>query len=49
MERFDLPEDRAFAFLTRLSNDRNVKLRLIAQEVIDDTEQRRSGRPSGSA
>lgn len=43
MERFDLPEERAFAFMTRLSNDRNVKLRVIAQEIIDDREERRAG------
>lgn len=43
MERFDLPEDRAFAFMTRLSNERNVKLRVIAQEIVDDREARRSG------
>jgi hypothetical protein len=43
MERFDLPEEQAFAFLTRLSNDRNVKLRVIAQEILDDREERRSG------
>lgn len=36
MERFDLSEDRAFAFLTRLSNDQNVKLRSVAQAIIDD-------------
>jgi GAF domain-containing protein len=35
-ERFDLSEDRAFAFLTRLSNDQNVKLRSVAQAVVDD-------------
>jgi GAF domain-containing protein len=43
MERFDLPAEHAFAFLTRLSNDRNVKLRVIAQEILDDREARRSG------
>lgn len=42
MERFDLPEEHAFAFLTRLSNDRNVKLRVIAREILDDREARRS-------
>ena len=42
MERYKLNDQRAFAFLTRLSSTRNVKLRLIAQEVVaelgDDTE-----------
>ena len=32
MERYGLSEDRAFAFLARLSQDRNVKLRDIARE-----------------
>jgi hypothetical protein len=35
MERYDLTDDRAFAFLARVSQDRNVKLRAIAQEVIE--------------
>lgn len=39
MERYQLTDDRAFAFLTRLSQTRNVKLRLVAQEMIAQTEQ----------
>lgn len=38
MERFDLSEDRAFAFLARLSSHRNVKLRTVAQELIDERD-----------
>jgi hypothetical protein len=38
MERYDLNDERAFAFLKRLSSHRNVKLRLVAQELIDETE-----------
>ncbi|HET9873106.1 MAG TPA: GAF and ANTAR domain-containing protein [Propionibacteriaceae bacterium] len=34
MERYKIPEQQAFAFLTRLSQHRNVKLRLIADELI---------------
>ena len=34
MERYKIPEQRAFAFLTRLSQTRNVKLRHIADEMI---------------
>jgi hypothetical protein len=34
MERYGLSSDRAFAFLTRLSQHRNVKLRLIAEEIV---------------
>lgn len=35
MERYRLSEDRAFAFLSRLSQDRNVKLRLVASEFVE--------------
>ena len=34
MERYKVPEQKAFAFLTRLSQTRNVKLRQIADELI---------------
>lgn len=39
MERYGLTDQRAFAFLTRLSQHRNVKLRLVAQEIVAATEQ----------
>jgi hypothetical protein len=35
MERYKLSEQRAFAFLTRLSQTSNIKLRLIAQDIVD--------------
>jgi GAF domain-containing protein len=35
MERYQIPEQQAFAFLTRLSQHRNVKLRHIADELIE--------------
>jgi GAF domain-containing protein len=35
MERYDIPEQRAFAFLTRLSQNRNIKIRRIADEMIE--------------
>jgi hypothetical protein len=35
MERYALPDERAFAFLTRLSQHQNVKLRVIAAEIVD--------------
>jgi len=38
MERFKLNEERAFAFLARLSQTRNIKLREIAAEVVADAE-----------
>jgi GAF domain-containing protein len=34
MERYRLSSDRAFAFLARVSQDRNVKLRVVAEEVL---------------
>jgi hypothetical protein len=40
MERYALTDDRAFAFLTRLSQNRNVKLRMLAQEIIAASEDR---------
>ncbi len=45
MERFELPEDRAFAFLARLSSHRNVKLRQVARELVDETAGNRDGTP----
>ncbi len=36
MERYHLGDDRAFAFLTRLSSHRNVKLRRVAEELVAD-------------
>ena len=35
MERYQLDEARAFGFLTRLSQDQNIKLRVIAQRLIE--------------
>jgi GAF domain-containing protein len=35
MERLDLNEDGAFAYLTRVSSHTNVKLRTVAQEIVD--------------
>lgn len=37
MERYGIDRNRAFAFLVRNSNNRNVKLRELAQQVIDRT------------
>jgi GAF domain-containing protein len=35
MERFDLDADRAFAVLRRYSQDHNIKLRAVAQRLVD--------------
>jgi hypothetical protein len=37
MERYQLDDARGFALLARLSSHENIKLREIAQRVIDDT------------
>lgn len=36
MERFDLDEGAAFAFLTRASSHGNIKLRDVARQVVDE-------------
>jgi hypothetical protein len=36
MERYQLNDERAFAFLQRLSSHRNVKLRQVAEELVED-------------
>jgi GAF domain-containing protein len=40
MERHDLTEDRAFAFLSRASQTSNIKLRDIAQELVTSAQAR---------
>jgi GAF domain-containing protein len=37
MERYGIDRDQAFAFLVRSSNHRNVKIRLLAREIIGGT------------
>ncbi len=39
MQRYELDEDRAFGFLVRVSQKGNIKLRLVAEEVICSTNQ----------
>jgi GAF domain-containing protein len=36
MERYDITEDRAFAFLVRASSHGNIKLREIARRIVDE-------------
>jgi hypothetical protein len=40
MERYGLPEQRAFAFLARVSQTRNVKLRTVAEELVAEGQDR---------
>ncbi|MEJ1109535.1 MULTISPECIES: GAF and ANTAR domain-containing protein [unclassified Kribbella] len=44
MERYSLTDQRAFAFLTRLSQDGNIKLRQVAQTIVDETEHQSTSR-----
>jgi hypothetical protein len=40
MERYGLTEERAFAFLARVSQTRNVKLRKVAEELVAEAGDR---------
>ena len=44
MERYQIDRDRAFALLVRISNDRNIKVRELAQHVIDGMFQAPTGK-----
>jgi AmiR/NasT family two-component response regulator len=35
MERHGIDEDGAFGYLTRVSSHSNIKLRTVAQEIVD--------------
>lgn len=43
MERFGLDEARAFGFLARLSQDNNVKLRIVAERLLEETRPKVDG------
>jgi len=43
MERYQLQEEQAFAFLTRLSQQGNIKLRLIAEDLVAGVGKNQSG------
>ena len=40
MERYTIDPDRAFAFLVRISQDTNTKLRTVAERIIQDVIQK---------
>lgn len=44
MERYQLDEDRAFKFMVRVSSQSNVKLRDIAQDLVDESNHRGTSR-----
>jgi GAF domain-containing protein len=48
MERYQIDRDRAFALLVRISNDRNIKVRELAQHVIDGMFQAPTGKHGGA-
>jgi AmiR/NasT family two-component response regulator len=41
MERYDIDEDQAFGFLARTSSEHNIKLRDVAQGLVDQGNARR--------
>jgi AmiR/NasT family two-component response regulator len=43
MERFELTEDRAMAYLMRVSQDQNTKLRELARQIVEGSDH---GHPS---
>lgn len=45
MERYGIDEDRAFAFLVRVSTSGNVKLRQVAQELVRQGNERAREEP----
>ena len=46
MERYQMEEDRAFQYLVRVSQHSNIKLRDVAQELVDQGNERtRTDRP----
>jgi GAF domain-containing protein len=49
MERFNLDADRAFAVLRRYSQDNNVKLREVAQRLIDTRQLPSTVKPTNTA
>jgi AmiR/NasT family two-component response regulator len=49
MERFDLDDDEAFAYLARCSQEQNRKLYDIAVELVETRELPQTSRPSKSA
>jgi len=44
MERYSIDSHQAFAFLARNSQDQNIKVRILAQRVIDGTFQARQAK-----
>jgi AmiR/NasT family two-component response regulator len=47
MQRYGLNEDRAFAFLVRASQSGNIKVRDIAQQLVDQCNADEQSDPQG--
>lgn len=47
MERFEIDEDRAFQFLVRASSTSNIKLRTVAEELVDAANEQFRARATG--
>lgn len=43
MERYEIDEDRAFAFLVRASSTGNIKLRAVAQQLVNEGNAEKNG------
>jgi GAF domain-containing protein len=46
MERFQLDDARAFGFLTRLSQNENIKLKVVAEQLVDQVREQAAGSSS---
>lgn len=49
MERYNVSKDRAFEFLVRLSQDSNVKLRHVAEQLVGTASERNAGEGAPSS
>ncbi|MFC5727854.1 MULTISPECIES: GAF and ANTAR domain-containing protein [Nocardioides] len=48
MERYQISDERAFQFLVRASTTSNIKLRAIAQEIVDTANEKHAALPTQS-
>lgn len=44
MERFDLDQEGAFAFMVRVSQTGNIKLRLVAEQIVEEASLKARGK-----
>jgi len=48
MERFKLDATRAFAMITKLSQDGNIPVRVLAQQIVDSLTAGEASGPRGT-